>query len=115
MSAKPDLNAAFKDIVAFFGQLEERAFGPDSVTPTYYISHIGTAPQSQRQGLGGALLRMIKKRASDEGKRLTLLTMTEPNVRTETVSTMRAGADGQNRSSTMSTLGSAPCFTTKSR
>lgn len=80
MNAKPELQKAFKDIIAFFGHLEEKAFGPEAVTPSYYISHLGTSPEFQRQGLASALLNMMKQKAQAEGKQLTLLTMTEPNV-----------------------------------
>lgn len=80
MEQKPELQKAFKDIIAFFGHLEEKALGPEAVTPTYYISHLGTLPDYQRKGLAGALLNMAKQKAKSEGKTLTLLTMTEPNV-----------------------------------
>lgn len=80
MDQRPDLQKAFKDIIAFFGHLEEKALGPEAVTPTYYISHLGTLPEFQRKGLAGALLNMAKHKAKAEGKTLTLLTMTEPNV-----------------------------------
>lgn len=80
MEQRPELQKAFKDIIAFFGHLEEKAFGPEAVTPTYYISHLGTDPEYQRKGLGSALLNMAKQKAKAEGVALTLLTMTEPNV-----------------------------------
>lgn len=94
MNEKPELQQAFKDIIAFFGHLEEKAFGPDAVTPSYYISHLGTLPDYQRKGLASALLNMAKQKAKAEKKQLTLLTMTEPNVRTtEHCSAQRATAD----------------------
>lgn len=92
MEQRPELQKAFKDIIAFFGHLEEKALGPEAVTPTYYISHLGTLPDYQRKGLAGALLNMAKQKAKAEGKTLTLLTMTEPNVSVATW--LRVAADG---------------------
>lgn len=69
----PQLKKAFHDI-------EVASFGPRAVTDMYYISHIGIVPTAQGKGLGGLCLEYMVNRGKEEGKNVSLLTMTPRHV-----------------------------------
>lgn len=65
-----------------FREISHEAFGDARFTDTYYISHLGTAPEMERRGLAGGMIRELVERAHGEGREVTLVTMTPELVST---------------------------------
>lgn len=59
-----------------FRDIAQDAFPGEGFTDTYYISHLGTAPDREKKGLAGGMIRELVARAHGEGKPVTLVTMT---------------------------------------
>ena len=69
-----------QQLVKVFHELEERAWGPETTKPFYYVTYLATSPSAQRGGLGAALLQHVAKRAEAEGTPVVLLTQIQENV-----------------------------------
>ncbi|KAL1410671.1 hypothetical protein Q8F55_004690 [Vanrija albida] len=80
LADKPKAAAASKRIGEGFHELEERAWGPETTKPFYYITYLATTPAAEGKGLGSALVAHITTRAKAEGEYAVLLTQNLENV-----------------------------------